>query len=619
MCGIVGYVGPKLAQDVIYSGLERLEYRGYDSAGISVVQNNGKHSKVVTIKAAGKLVNLKSKVSELPNGVTLGVGHTRWATHGEANERNCHPHVSAGITIVHNGIIENFAELRRELGESRFQSETDSEVFAHLVADLRASGKSLAESVRAAFKRLEGNSAFVVIDRDTPDTIVAIRRGASPLVVGLGDGEALVASDVPALLAHTRDVFFLQENQFVVLTHDGAKVFGLDGKEEKVVVEHIEWSADAIDKMGFAHFMLKEVHEQPRALADTLRPWIIESKEKIKIHVDKMTSEDVVRAVQEARNVHIVACGTAFYAAMYGQDLLERYAKVSARAELAHEFRYREPHLRASDVGIVVSQSGETADTMAAVRMMRSKGMKVFCITNVRGSSIARECDGVFLMNAGIEICVASTKAFSAMLIVFAALSVGLGVAEGHIDSAAEKNWVRSFIELPELVASQLEDTSGVEAAAKKYQSMKGYLYLGRGSNYPIALEGALKLKELAYVHAEGFAAGELKHGPLALVEERMLIVAVAPEGEGELHQKSLSNIAEVKSRRGAVLGIGASGDNAFAQLSNHFLTVPRSQMPELNAILALIPLQLLAYFISVGLGCEIDQPRNLAKSVTVE
>ncbi len=452
MCGIVGYVGQRSARDVIYKGLERLEYRGYDSAGIAVVLAEDGVGKNFVEKVAGKLKNLQNKVGNLSESSGLGVGHTRWATHGEANEANCHPHISDGITIVHNGIIENYAELRKEIGENRFYSDTDSEIFAHLVADNRAKGMDLSEATRVAFQRLEGNSAFVVIDRDTPDTIIAIRKGASPLVVGVGKNEGLVASDVPALLAHTRDVYYLKENEFVILRHDGAKAFDLDGKEKRIQLEHIEWDADAIDKMGFPHFMLKEVHEQPQAIAETLRPWIVESKEKVRIHVDRMSSGSVVEAVQAAQNIHIVACGTAFYAAMYGQNLIERYVRVSARAELAHEFRYRKPHLRSNDVGIVVSQSGETADTIAAARMMRERGMKVFAITNVRGSSIARECDAVFLMNAGIEICVARTKAFSTMLAVFAALSVGLGVAKGHIDEEQEKEWVGAFLALPSLL-----------------------------------------------------------------------------------------------------------------------------------------------------------------------
>ncbi len=527
--------------------------------------------------------------------------------------------MSGGVTIVHNGIIENYAELREQLGEDRFVSETDSEIFAHLVSDKRKEGLGLSDAVQAAFSLLEGNSAFVVIDKDVPDTMIAVRKGASPLVVGLGKDEALVASDVPALLAHTRDVYYLKEDEFVILSRDGARVFGLDGKEKQIKLEHIEWDADAIDKMGFPHFMLKEVHEQPQAIAETLRPWIVESKRKVQIHSTKMSGEDVLSAVNGAANIHIVACGTAFYAAMYGQDLIERYAKVSARAELAHEFRYREPHLRSSDVGIVVSQSGETADTMAAAKMMRAKGMKVFCITNVRGSSIARECDAVFLMNAGIEICVASTKAFSTMLAVFAALSVGLGAAAGHLSEKEEEEWVDAFLTLPSLLQEQLEQAAGILDAAKLYQSMKGYLYLGRGPYFPMALEGALKLKELAYVHAEGFAAGELKHGPLALVEDKMLVVAVAPEGSGELHQKTLSNIAEVRSRKGTILGIGQENDAHFKKISDHYISIPTVKLADLNSILTLIPLQLLAYYISAAKGCEIDQPRNLAKSVTVE
>lgn len=619
MCGIVGYVGKRGARDIIFSGLKSLEYRGYDSAGIALMESEAGKLATKSIKAPGKLDNLKGELATLSATAAIGIGHTRWATHGEANQVNSHPHRVGPVTIVHNGIIENHGELRRDFSQASFKSETDSEVFAHLVAGKRKEGKSLFEAVRTSFLKLDGNSAFVVMDEATPDTIIAIRKGASPLVVGVGANESLVASDVPALLRHTRDVYYLNEDEIAVLTHDGVKLFGTDGKERSFQLTRIDWDAGAIDKHGYPHFMLKEIFEQPRAVEDTLRPWLDSRGQHVKIRVNNMTPEAAERIFREAGGVQVVACGTAFHACLYGQMLLEKYARIPARAELAHEYRYRDPVFRASDIGIVVSQSGETADLLAAAKLMRKQGMKVFCITNVPGSSIVRECDGAFFMNAGIEVSVASTKAFMTMMAVFAALAVGIGRARGALSAATETEWAKALEVLPKQIEATLKEAETYRKLAERYRDMKGYLYIGRGPYYGIALEGALKLKELAYVHAEGFAGGELKHGPIALVEKDMLIVAIAPEGDGEMHAKSISNVEEVRARKGTILGIGREQDAEFAKLASDYVGLPTLAVRDLYPLLAVVPLQLLAYHISAIKGCEVDQPRNLAKSVTVE
>lgn len=608
------------ARDIIFSGLKSLEYRGYDSAGIALMEFSAAgDAKTAFVKMPGKLDNLKAELPKLSLSSSQGIGHTRWATHGEANQINSHPHRMGPITIVHNGIIENHNELRGSLQKSDFLSQTDSEVFAHLVAEARARGLSLLEAVRTSFQRLDGNSAFVIMDDTSPGTLIAIRKGASPLVIGRATGLGLVASDVPALLKHTRDVYYLRENEIAVLTKESIQILDLQGNARTADFQRIDWDAEAIDKMGYPHFMLKEIHEQPRAMDDTLRPWIDSRAKKIRLKVDGISADLVDKLIREASGMQIVACGTAFNACLFGQILLEKMARIPVRAELAHEYRYRSPVIVPSDLGIVVSQSGETADSLAAARLMRENGMKVFCITNVPSSSLARECDGAFFMNAGIEVGVASTKAYLTMLAVFAALTGFAASARGHISAEAEALWVRDLESLPLHLTALLKNTDRYSLLAQKFLTQRGYLYIGRGAYFGSALEGALKLKELAYVHAEGFAGGELKHGPIALVEPEMLIVAIAPDGQGELHAKTLSNIEEVRARRGTILGIGREDDREFAKMSNEFIALPKLASTELYPILAAIPLQLLAYTISVAKGCEVDQPRNLAKSVTVE
>lgn len=633
MCGIVGYVGTRASQELIYKGLSRLEYRGYDSAGIAALkESTGGKFETKVIKAPGKLKELKKIWGDIDFPSTHAIGHTRWATHGEANQANAHPHRSGPITIVHNGIIENHQKIREELRALGhvFQSETDSELFAHLVSIERKKGLGLLESVRLSFQKIHGASAFVVMDETLPGTIVVARNG-SPLVLGLGKGENFVASDVPAILDSTRTIYYLEDNELAEITRDKVKVINLAGKEINFNTVEINWNLDSIDKQGYPHYMLKEIFEQPRSLSDTLSAWLdlangtfrldsaVVSRKSSNAGGKTFTHDDLIKAFSEATMVNIVACGTAAHAGFFGQQILEKWARIPARAELASEFRYREPVLKSTDVGLVVSQSGETADTLAAVKLMKQAGMKVFAICNVRDSSIPRECDAVFYTNAGIEVGVASTKAFTTQLALFAVVAGALASARKLIDAKAERTWVEALGRLPETARHYLQGASKVEALAKKYASKKGFLFLGRGAFFPIALEGALKLKEIAYVHAEGYPAGELKHGPIAMVEPEMLVIAIAPEGEGLQHSKSVSNIEEVKARKGTLLSLCSEKDQSLQKISADSVFIPSSPIPDLLAILAVLPLQLFSYYMAVEKGTEVDQPRNLAKSVTVE
>ncbi len=630
MCGIVGYVGPGKAQDMIYRGLARLEYRGYDSAGIAAMEKRNGEVFTKIIKAPGKLKELKNFWAAIDFVSEQAIGHTRWATHGEANKVNAHPHRVGTVTIVHNGIIENHHEIRKELAASgvEFLSETDSELFSHLVNRERKKGATLVDAVRTSFQKIHGASAFVVMDDADPGKIVVVRNG-SPLVLGLGKGENFVASDVPAVLESTREVCYLEDNEMAEITAKSARVFGLDGRERKLKRVEIDWSVEAIDKMGYPHYMLKEIHEQPRAVRDTLSSWLDNANGKFSLASVSISQKGGVRAglseekfaeiFTNASRVHVLACGTGFYAALYGQIILEKIARVPASAELASEFRYRNPVLKKTDIGLVVSQSGETADTLAAVKLMKEAGMKVFAICNVRDSSIPRECDGVLYTNAGIEVSVASTKAFTTQLALFAVLAAALGKKNSTLSAKEERDWVSALLHLPQAMEETLKLAEEIKELAGKYGKKKGYLYLGRGVEHPIALEGALKLKEIAYVHAEGYPSGELKHGPIALVEPEMLVLAIAPEGAGTLHAKSVSNIEEVRARKGTLLGIGAPNDTNFRRMCDAYIPLPQTEFPELLPIVSVIPLQLFAYHIALGRGTDVDQPRNLAKSVTVE
>jgi glutamine---fructose-6-phosphate transaminase (isomerizing) len=627
MCGIVGYVGGGKAQELIFRGLARLEYRGYDSAGIAALKIDAKGGPVRTevIKAPGKLKELKKIWTAIDFPARVAMGHTRWATHGEANQVNAHPHRSGPITIVHNGIIENHRSLREELEREGFKplSATDSELFSELVRRAREGGASLLEAVRISFRRVHGASAFVVMDERCPDRLVVVRNG-SPLVLGLGKGENFVASDVPAVLESTRTIHYLQDMELAELTDESVRIFGIDGKERPLKVVDIQWSLDSIDKQGYEHYMLKEINEQPRALSDTLGAFLDLSNGRFRLDSvsspsGSMKAELVLDAFSAATMVHVVACGTAAHAGQYGQQLLEKWAGVPARAELASEFRYRSPVLRNTDVGLLVSQSGETADTLAALKLMKGAGMKVFAVCNVRDSSIPRECDGVFYTNAGIEVGVASTKAFTTQLAILSVLAGAVAAHRGKISRQQEAQWVGELGRIPEQAREVLGRAESVKALAQRYLDKKGFLFLGRGLFFPVALEGALKLKEIAYVHAEGYPAGELKHGPIAMVEPDMLVLAIAPEGQGLLHAKSVSNFEEVKARKGTIFGLVAQGDKEWERLADAKFEIPKSEFPDLLPILTVIPLQLFSYWMAVFKGTEVDQPRNLAKSVTVE
>jgi len=632
MCGIVGYVGPRPAQDIIYKGLARLEYRGYDSAGIAALQDlgGGKFTTKV-IKAPGKLKELKKIWGEIDFPSGFAMGHTRWATHGEANQVNAHPHRSGPITIVHNGIIENHHAIREELRAKgvKLLSDTDSELFGHLVSAERERGVGLLESVRVSFRRVQGASAFVVMDERMPGTIVVARNG-SPLVIGIGKGENLVASDAPAILDSTRTIYYLDDNELAEITTKAVRVFTMEGKEKAYKTVEIDWDVDSIDKQGYAHYMLKEIFEQPRALADTVGAWLDLASGRFRLDSAYVSAragrdarrpdhEEIVKAFDSATMLHVVACGTAAYAGMYGQQLLEKLARVPSRSDLASEFRYREPVLRPTDLGLVVSQSGETADTLAAVKLMKQAGMKVFAICNVRDSSIPRECDAVFYTNAGIEVGVASTKAFTTQLAIFAVIAGAIAARRGLIDGENERRLVEAIGHLPEAARLQLAHPEKIEALAKKFAGKKGFLFLGRGLNYPIALEGALKLKEIAYVHAEGYPAGELKHGPIAMVEPEMLVLAIAPDGSGLMHDKSVSNIEEVRARKGTLLSLCSPDDKRLAEISAATIPIERSAFQDLLPILSVLSLQLFSYYVAIEKGTDVDQPRNLAKSVTVE
>jgi len=614
VCGIIGYVGGKAVVPVLVEGLRRLEYRGYDSAGIAVVRDGA----VVVRRAAGKLSNLERTLAEDPLDGEYGIGHTRWATHGRPTEENAHPHrdCTGRIVVIHNGIIENYLELKRELaGEGhRFVTETDTEVVAHLV-EREMRGDGLERAVRRALARLRGLFALVFISSDDPLKIVAVRNGP-PLVVGLGDGEFFVASDVPAVLAHTRDVVYLDDRELAVVTPGGARFEDENGQPIDKTPHRVTWDPVLAEKAGYKHFMLKEIFEQPWAVRETTLGRV--SEETGRVFLEEVAiSTAALRAVDR---VVIVACGTSWHAALVGKFLIERFAGLPVEVDYGSEFRYRAPILGERTLAVAITQSGETADTLAALREARRRGAKTVAVCNVVGSLATRESDGTVYTHAGPEIGVASTKAFTSQLVALHLLAIYLGQERGALSPADARPHLATLAGLPILVEQALRADAAIEEVAARFYQRSDFLYLGRGINYPIALEGALKLKEISYIHAEGYPAGEMKHGPIALIDERMPVVALAPRDH--VVEKMIGNIQEVKARGGTVIAVATEGDARVAAAldpdRDTIITIPDAD-PLVTPVVLAIPLQLLAYHVAVRRGCDVDQPRNLAKSVTVE
>ncbi len=610
MCGIVGYIGPRQAVTVLLPALRRLEYRGYDSAGIATI-----YEKTLDVrKAVGKVVRLEALIEKDPPLGCVGVAHTRWATHGRPSDANAHPHVDCGsrLAIVHNGIIENHRELRKDLAREghRFRSETDTEVIAHLIERHWTDG--LPEAVLRAAQELRGAYALACIARDAPGELVAVRCGSSPLVIGFGDGEVFLASDIPALLEETREVLILEEGEQVVLTPGEVTLRTLDGARVWRPVRTISWEREAAEKAGYPHFMLKEIFEQPEAVRNTTRERVDLEAGDIRIPELGLTDRDLAGL----NRLCFVACGTSYHAALVGKYLVEAFARLPVEVDIASEFRYRQPVLDGRVLTVPISQSGETADTLAALREAREQGSRVVAICNVVGSSVAREADGVLYTRAGIEIGVASTKAFTAQLSALMLLAMKLGLARGMVDHELVHRMIKGLWEMPDLMAGLLRRSDELRRIAERFAESRDFLYLGRGIHYPLALEGALKLKEVSYVHAEGYAAGEMKHGPIALIDKRMPVVAIAPRGP--TYEKMAGNIEEVKAREGIVVAVASAGDSEIGSKADIVIPIP-PVLHWLQPLLVALPLQLLAYHIAVLRGCDVDQPRNLAKSVTVE
>jgi len=613
MCGIVGYVGDKNAVGIIFDGLKRLEYRGYDSAGIAVLAPSGA---LEVRRAAGRIKMLESILRERPLTGTIGIGHTRWATHGRPSDDNAHPHTdcSGTLVVVHNGILENYLEIKERLQAQghTFKSETDTEVIAHLIEHHLKTTPRLERAVKAALAEFKGSYAVGVVSKAAPDRLVAAKHGAGSVVVGLGKGEMFIASDIPAILSHTRDVVILEDGEVAVVTSGGVVLSTLDDQPVQREPVRIMWDPIMAEKGGYRHFMLKEIYEQPRAITDTFRGRIAPETGAIvlpDLNIDPAT----VRAIQR---VVFVACGTAYHASMLGKAMVERLAGLPAEADLASEYRYRDAIAGPETLVVAVSQSGETADTIGAVKAARLKGCPIITITNAVGSALAREATGTIYMHAGPEIGVASTKAFSTMIVAVYLLGLWLGRQRDAITAEDVRKRIRDLVEIPRLVEQTLELDTKVAALARHLSHATDFLYLGRGVQYPIALEGALKLKEISYIHAEGYAGGEMKHGPIALIADGLPVVAIAPRDAS--YERMLGNIEEVRAREGQVIAIVHQGDKLIASKAQHVIEIPPAA--ELLApLITVIPLQLLAYHVSVRRGCDVDQPRNLAKSVTVE
>jgi glutamine---fructose-6-phosphate transaminase (isomerizing) len=614
MCGIIGYIGPKDVVPVLIEGLRRLEYRGYDSAGVAVLRNGS----IELRRSAGKLSRLEDVIVEHPLTGDYGVGHTRWATHGRPTEENAHPHrdCTGKIVVVHNGIIENYLDLKRELQQQghRFVTETDTEIVAHLV-EREMKDDGLENAVRRALLLMRGLFALVLISADDPEKIVTVRNGP-PIVVGLGDGEFFVASDIPAILSHTRDVVFLADEEMAVVTRTGVEFTDFFGRPVSKATQRVLWDPIMAEKAGYKHFMLKEIFEQPTAARETILGRV--SQDSGKVFLEEMKVTDArLRAVEK---VTILACGTSWHAGLVGKFMIETLARVPVEVDYGSEYRYRRPIVGPNALAIVITQSGETADTLAALREAKRDGASSISICNVVGSMATRETEGTIYTHAGPEIGVASTKAFTSQLVALYLFALRLGQVRGTLTAEASKPHIDALLQLPQLLEDTLKIAPEIEEVAARFYSRSDFLYLGRGINYPIALEGALKLKEISYIHAEGYPAGEMKHGPIALIDEQMPVVTIAPHDH--VFEKMVGNMQEAKARGGSIIALTTRGDDTLASIldltRDVVLEVPRA--PELLVpIVMAVPLQLLAYDIAVRRGCDVDQPRNLAKSVTVE
>jgi len=610
MCGIIGYVGDSEATPILISGIKKLEYRGYDSAGIGVVsQSTGK---IVYRKTQGKIQDLTDLIQRkrLPKG-SIGVSHTRWATHGKPNRINAHPHCdsSGNILLVHNGIIENYRELKESLIKKgySFVSETDTEVVTRLIEDMYKG--DLLAAVKKVTKQLKGSFALGIICRDHPDTLVGVRMG-SPLIVGLGKGENYIASDVPAILDRTKKVIYLHDGQIAVIKKDEVKTVSFDGKPSKPKVDTVTFKIGSAQKEGFAHFMLKEIHEQPKVISSMLSSRIKGNN----IRLEGVGFTD--KQLKAIKNIVIVACGTAYHAGMVGKYIIEQLSGVPVAVDVSSEFRYRSPIVSKTTLVVAISQSGETADTLAAVREAKDRGAKIVSVVNVVGSSLARESDGVLYTHAGPEIGVASTKAYTAQLAMLYLVAIKLGIIKKALKPAVYKRIIKDLRRIPSFLNEVLREKNRIAKIARVNSHFGCFLYLGRNINFPSALEGALKLKEISYIPAEGYAAGEMKHGPIALIDEYRAVVCIAPQSD--VYEKMISNMQEIRARRGKIIAIATKGDTAIAHHANNVITIPKCN-DLLTPIIVALPLQLIAYYIAAKRGCDVDQPRNLAKSVTVE
>ncbi|MFL5319426.1 MAG: glutamine--fructose-6-phosphate transaminase (isomerizing) [Myxococcaceae bacterium] len=614
MCGIVGYVGDKESAPILVSGLKKLEYRGYDSAGVAVI-TPGVKNQLNVVRATGKLKNLENRVIAEPPKGTIGIGHTRWATHGRPSDENAHPHSYEGVAVVHNGIIENHLELKEQLKAQGhvFSSETDSEVFAHLISNELKKGLDLENAVRAAVKSVRGTYALAVVTQDDPNRIVCT-KDSSPMVLGFGKGQNFVASDVPALLEHTRDIVFMEEGDLAVLTADAVEIFNRQGQKTNRPTRRIDWTPMMAEKGGHKHFMHKEIWEQPRAVADTLRGRVLLSEGDVHFEGWNLTPEKV----RSLSKITVLACGTSWHSGLAGKAMIEALARIPVEVELASEFRYRDPIVDSSQIAIAISQSGETADTLAALREAKARGAMGFSICNVVGSAMTREAEFTILTNAGPEIGVASTKAFTTQLVALYLLAVKLGRMRGTLTVRQAQEHLTHLTEVPKMLEDVLKCEAAVKRVAKRYMNSQDFLFLGRGPMHPVALEGALKLKEISYIHAEGYAGGEMKHGPIALIDEKMPVVVIAPKQPHVAYEKIIGNIEEVRARGGKVIAVVDQGDEHVKSLADDVIEVPAASAL-LAPVVTTVPLQLLAYHVADMRGTDVDQPRNLAKSVTVE